>query len=307
MESLLSNPDVQEIAISLAALIASAGFAALKGTEVYRSLVVGREEKILKYVETGVRVAYGAYVRKIKRQTGRLTPQQAQTARDLALTTAVKEAKEKGDGRLIQRLSDEELNATLEAVLQEIKAAAAIGEGARTSTRTREGGASINGILLAVMALPLLMSGCTALGFDVSVDTSAPTASEQSDDRTQIVIRPGATEREAMGAWEVWRLHGDEGALPDMQPVTEAEDRMTAYRNGAALMIYATAQIRSRRPVPDARTTIAEASRCVSWYLREAFPHLQLSWFQLYDDMRGSNPMPPNLAPIFESMTNENQ
>lgn len=292
---LLDNPDVQELVMSIAALLASIAFAALKGTEIYKSTISGREDKILKYVEIGARVTYAAYVRGIKKKRGKLNSTEAAAAREIAIRAAHNEAKANGDQKLLAKLSDEELNATLESVLQEIKAGAAMGEGARTSTRPMPNMNTLNGLLFCLLLLPVTLGGCARL--NINLDSKPPV---ENPDHTTITINPGEVERAAIAAWKEWDAHGVSGALPDVTPVTEDQDRMQAYRNAQALTIYAVAQIRSRRPVPDLATTIAEAGHCVSWYLKEAFPHLDLSWNRLYSDYRASNPVPDHLAPLFE-------
>lgn len=296
METLINNPDVQEIAISVAALLASIAFSAIKGTEIYRATIQGREDRIMQYIETGARAAYSAYVRRIKRQKGTLSPVEARTARDMAIAQATEAARERGDGKLLANLTDRELEGRLEAILQQIKAEAAMGEAARAANRTPNGtgGLPLNGFLIAGL-LALTFTGCASLGLDVQIDPG-----EGATDNTTITITPGKYESEAMQAWAIWDSLGESGELPDHPRTTPDADRAEAFRYASALSLYAIAQVRSRKPTPGIAATMDESARCVAWYLRQAHPHVEASWSELYRTLRGAEEVPERLRPLFE-------
>lgn len=291
---LLNNPDVQEIAVSVAALLASAAFAAFKGTEIYRSTIAGREDKILGYIETGARTAYSAYVRKIKRQRGRLSPLEAQRAREIALEQAALAARANGQSQLLSRLTDRELEARLESVLQEIKAGAAMGEPARAANRASNSPGPLNGLILAVI-VALSLSACANLGMEVDIQPG-----QTVRDPAAITITPGKYESEAINAWAIWDTLGERGTLPDHPATGKEADRREAFRYAQALAIYSVAQIRSRKPVPGLPATLEESGRCLGWYLREAHPHVELSWEELYSALKDSEQVPERLLPLLE-------
>lgn len=287
---LINNPDLQDLALSVAAVVASLAFSAVKGTEIYRSVIAGREDRIMQYVETGARAAYSAYVRRIKRQKGQLSPAEAKTAREVAMSSALESAREKGDHHLIEGMSDRELEARLESVLQNIKSEAGLGQAAKTSNRA-PGGSSLN-LIVFMAALSVALTGCA--GLDLALDPGQP--GEQST----VTIHPGKYESEAIQAWEIWDRLGESGQLPDHPQRSRDADRVEAFRYSQAVYLYSVARIQGRKPRPGLSATIEESTRCVAWYLREAHPSVTVSFDGLYKALRDSEKVPEALRPLLE-------
>lgn len=289
---------MQEIVVSLCALLLSTAITALKSKELWAKALEGREDKIVKYITIGVRGAYKSYVRGVKAGGKKMHPAEAQKARDIALSTAHKEATKRGDGKLLDGLSQAELDANLEGVLQAIKSEAALGDAARVSARPKSALDIRANIILFALALSatLGLAGCAKL------DVGLNLRSGQDGQPVATVVLPENYEQIAAEAWEVWDRQGPRGELAefDASAVGEDEARDHAYRSAQALMLYATAKIRDRRPVPSIPATISEATQCVIWYLAEVHPNLGMTWRDLYEFKQKEAPVSEQLRPLFE-------